>query len=1266
MKNPQKKLKKLLLSDNRIGRDKSLPDFVKLKKHPRPVVEFHEEGHREILSIVSKYFLEEKIYTYLINDKLDKYTNKGDDSSQDALSDAVGKLGLSEWAQVLSESLDLIESSQKPAFVKVNAFLQVLMLVNLKNNNVSGAHWDSVSPDLLARILHFLAKNSVGKDAWTVKSFNVAEKIRNSNLRSVEALFLLHKKPQMILSQLMQTNPEWTRFYQSLTSLEGLTMKSLVAKFEQFEDMKTPLIADYEEKILQELKKLPNSELFREELSPGVPAYISIVHGAVERRKRSPPEPKFYDALATRNKDFATYVMDSLENTLLDFTIPLKERVFALSSIRSLDYLEILPPISSRLEKAVLATAEHIIKARNYEDHHIDLSGHVLRIITKALAENSISKTQKLDLFRLISAAKSSDYTILYHGLENEINNYLKRFFSTLSKKEIDSVLLETLPNIQKIVDELKLDSSPLDPGKTERRFFQIKALEHNLNSIASGIQYLVSAGYAEKYFGMNSFNDIRNLVLAMARPYWISDKILTTDFKSRRIKGENSLRRGIHPDTSHSLTLAIIAKTKEAPKFHTWFEVFDRAMRLAGKGFMLSEEQRAVVANYVKAQLKLLTISQQYSWLRHNLIMKQLSPEESAEILENYLVSRVSRPQNRADLKHQIEIVLAKIKIKENNPDVFNVFRNRVAVKFNVQPSEIESLFPGETKTLTEQAKGFNMHIRGMSALAEFIRVQPVEAQLEAIEFLMARTSQAPPFVLKADQEAKNFSKAGFSPSQLFLQTRESLYYRSPVERTLVVNGILVGPNGLYAKPKGQDQLKNFVLKKIKKENQEVGRSVLDALILAEGKNASLVFSYILAQKNAKQNEALSEGLVLKSALDFYGVPGVKLGQYLAFSKDFEAYHHHFETYQDAAMPINYFEAIGLIQKRWGSQWDPLKYRIVSIKGSGSVNIAIEYEDLETKLNEIVSISRDDIEIKTQEDFRRFTLLVNALTSTPEREKYNFIVGLMGFIQKSVSLDFDKRSSFEMQKSVQDIYRRKLNGWQIQSVDAHEFANDSIRMQMAPGRGARKIYKETPEIYKDAMAQFLQTEFEILRGVDQSGSPYPVRLHANPDVHDGQVLIDVKNRILTILDFGQAVKITNEERNTAINFLRIITKVESVSSSMKLLGQNLDSNDLKQIFNRTERMDRFVHLISLLERNGVTVPIAVVHWVLAANRLIILGDKIGIPIEKSFRNLIITRKLGLPLSTYNSGKSTWDKFKNYWRSEAPVVILRCHQVFAN
>ena len=150
--------------------------------------------------------------------------------------------------------------------------------------------------------------------------------------------------------------------------------------------------------------------------------------------------------------------------------------------------------------------------------------------------------------------------------------------------------------------------------------------------------------------------------------------------------------------------------------------------------------------------------------------------------------------------------------------------------------------------------------------------------------------------------------------------------------------------------------------------------------------------------------------------------------------------------------------------------------------------------------------------------------------------------------------------------------------------------------------------------------------------------------MFANPDFHDGQVLIDEETKSVTILDFGQAVPISNDDRVGGLDLLTIIGKVDSAKAAAKRLNKRYFPDNevitkelLEPILEREDRMDCFIHLLSALSRSGADVPISSVHWVLGMNRQIALAEKIGDPIDSAVRNMVLNHKAGLPLSTFNA-----------------------------
>ena len=296
---------------------------------------------------------------------------------------------------------------------------------------------------------------------------------------------------------------------------------------------------------------------------------------------------------------------------------------------------------------------------------------------------------------------------------------------------------------------------------------------------------------------------------------------------------------------------------------------------------------------------------------------------------------------------------------------------------------------------------------------------------------------------------------------------------------------------------------------------------------------------------------------------------------------------------------------------------------------GSGSVNVAIRYRDEKTGKREVVSLGREDIEESTAYDFARFDKLIEHMTRTPEdEEKFGYVLGLLDLIRDSVALEFQKDQAMGVQQQAYKTYRHQENGWTVRSIDAYRVEALGLFMEEAKGRTARKIYEKDVATYNDAMLAMSEAEFGVLRGVDHSGNWQPKPLFANPDFHDGQVMIDKDNKTVTILDFGQAVPISNKGREAGLDFLTIIGKADSPSAAANRINKRyyfgnpvIKPEELEPILEREDRMDCFIHLLSKLNRRGANVNIATVHWVLGVNRQMALSEKIEKPINEDVKS---------------------------------------------
>jgi hypothetical protein len=476
-------------------------------------------------------------------------------------------------------------------------------------------------------------------------------------------------------------------------------------------------------------------------------------------------------------------------------------------------------------------------------------------------------------------------------------------------------------------------------------------------------------------------------------------------------------------------------------------------------------------------------------------------------------------------------------------------------------------------------------------------------------------------------------------------------------LQRAFVVNAFLAGPTSMIEKPEGLEKTLDHLLGNIQPRNRALARDMAKALLRSQGDMKSMAVAFILAQKPEKEGQSLSEGEILRSLFEAFGAGGIKLGQYLAFTSEMGPYQKALAKLQDAALPVSYLEAVRLIQSRFPDGW-VLDYEVVGVLGTGSVNVAVEYIDKTTneKKSKVVSILRKDIEVATAEDFRKLHAFVAELGKLDaglpvSAQRFSHLPGLLRIIQESVSLEFDKDNALAVQTRAVALYRRTTRRYKLQTIAPHWARNGTLDMDKAPGVTAVKLRESNPAVYREAMRLVLREELDILFGVDESGKAKPVPLFANPDIHDGQVVIDPDEKIIpvTVLDFGQALPITNEQREVGVEFLRILGDCRGADRLRELLGRigrrldprwdasSLSAEDLGQILARTDRMDRMVYLLGMVEQKGLIVPLPVVHWLLGVNRAVQLGKNVGVNVELKIGGLLVARRAGLGVEFFNA-----------------------------
>ena len=690
-----------------------------------------------------------------------------------------------------------------------------------------------------------------------------------------------------------------------------------------------------------------------------------------------------------------------------------------------------------------------------------------------------------------------------------------------------------------------------------------------------------------------------------------------------------------------------LVAVQEKIESLDSWYDLFSRSYEFSEGSLQARDDTRKKLGDNLFARLDQLDVEPLRDWLGKDHALDLLSAEQSSDLLLKLLGQQCAPATDPGDLAVSVNWVEDRYALIDEYPLAYVEFRDKVAEKAKLQPNTVDTVFPKLVRGVTDTTDVYRRNARALSGLVAVAREKSPAEQIATIEYLMGRREEIPAYLESASEEQD------YAPLQEAIQTtRQDLLGADGNTRVLVANSFLAGPSGLLRNEQGREAVIGHFLKDLSPENRDLGDKIARGVLYSHGEADTLAVAYIMGQKPKESKEGdddknkgkLDEAAILTRLFDAYGVPGIKMKQYLAFTSEFKDFKDAFESAQDASMPLNYYQVLKLVQNRFGDEW-PQDLKIDRVLGSGSVNVAIRYTNQETGKREVVSLGRQDIEESTRYDFGRFDKLIGYMTETPEdREKYGYILGLLGIIRESVALEFQKDQAMGVQKQAYETYRHETNGWHVRSVDAFKVEHLGLFMEEAKGKTARKIFNENKELYKEAMDAMGAAEFGVLRGVDSSGNWKPKPLFANPDFHDGQVLIDKDSKMVTILDFGQAVPISNEDREGGLDLLTVIGKADWAWLAARRMNSRyfdgkkvITSEMLKPILAREDRMDCFIHLLSLLSRNGATVPISSVHWVLGLNRQIALAEKIGDPIDEAVKRMVANHKAGLPLATFNA-----------------------------
>lgn len=602
-------------------------------------------------------------------------------------------------------------------------------------------------------------------------------------------------------------------------------------------------------------------------------------------------------------------------------------------------------------------------------------------------------------------------------------------------------------------------------------------------------------------------------------------------------------------------------------------------------------------MADEVFLRLDLIRRSEVLRWnasrhvLSEDLILRAL--------VDDFLLWREQAPQSTTKLDKQIDLYKSKEKsYLRDDQELMVRFQNALAERLNTQPQDRALIDSDEETQMVGLGTGASSLVRQFSGLLTLMRSYPVGDQIVFMDYLSGATAEVPPSLYELNQLAiENQVRDDLNVFSLAESARLKMANLNTVSRALVLNSFFAGPSGILRSNEGLSKLRDRVLMQVSESRRPFVEKIFDAMRLAEGRDFGFLLAFALAQKTQSGSDR-TESSFLKALLESYGVPGVKFGQTLSFLSDFDEFKAAFDDFQDTALPVSYLGLLKLLERHVGVPWDPERFHLVGVVGSGSANIAVKVLDKRGYQVRVINVLRSHIETQSNYDFMRFQRFVKALLESESGSRYGFLPGLGKIIEDFVRLEFDKARAHAIHSAGQDVYSHRVGKWRVVVVESIEAFPRALLMQLAPGESAKKVKASDPELYKEAMLAYLSVAEQQLRGKAEL-------LLTDLDIHNGQFFIDKETRTVTLLDKGQASLLTQRERSLARVLMRIASFPEAdreiyrLNQFGDLLGQVTDSN-LEFLKSRltglSKPMDRYIELIARLRELG-PLPASVVSW---------------------------------------------------------------------
>jgi hypothetical protein len=1040
------------------------------------------------------------------------------------------------------------------------------------------------------------------------------------SLYDVERLLLPSRMGQTLLYQLGKLNPEWSRLIDKIPSsvLEyGAEIKNRLARFGS-----SVFVADGVLRkqilngVLDALSTLSVEKMFYANLSGGDTQYKNFSFN--EERFNGPEYHQEYIEQVRKEMPRFDRAFIEIRNSrfieLLEGSDSKANRSIGLDVVfNDVPELAMDPSFLRDIEPLVLGFISRLLGEK------VNLGGidfiYVFDFLIGYLNHQGLTSSQRIELL---------DY--LLHDASNE-SGAPKHYHVALisSPSSFDILNSETLQFwMNKLLEKSKNLVFHLDnKGETDKGAIAFFSLYNFLTADKSFSNTLAKQVKIDDFkMVLKIFRTLNSKKIENLKAELVKHKLMSAGEANRKFAGENHLE--ISSNLGVHLLSAFANLEENYSSFQEWVETLSFILNLNKDTLFAAPDLRRDLERSFLKRLAPISAVERVNLLENKQIFQLLSSSSKVALFMDHLRSQVQGRNIPKKLMTEVQKINERFELQAKFPQIYLEFANRTVKEFKIQPNTIAGVFPEIKEDLLETVYSHGGHIRVMSALAALVRTRNFDEQWTTIDYLLGRSTEIPKYIQEASAKT---SKYNFL--EMVQSTRDALVSHAPTTRAVAVSTLIAGQGGLGASPKGHEYVINKLLDKLAPQIRPIAKSLARALIRAESPSEALAVASMVAAKDDGKNASneLNEGVILRNLFESYGVPGKKLGQYMAFVEMLGEYSHHLVSLQDSASPLSDFALIRLLNKRYGADW-PSHYIVLNAEGFGTVRIAMRVLNLETMQEEVLNFLRDEIELATEDDFRRFNqFTVELIKDEYGGHQFDYLVGLSKIIQRSVSLEFDANHTFDMLKVGPKYYQNSIGGWTIRIVKANSNRNGDIFMEFARGITARALLAKDPTLYKETMSYVSDHEMHLLT----SEIPPDQKVPVNPDFHDGQVFIEPVEKLITIIDPGQAEFMIESQRLFAVQLLGIISSAFSPSSAAQKLNSFFgkivtDASSIGRILQAANgnKMDAFIKIISDLELRGASLPGPVIDWVWAADKQVKLGQKIKKDNQARFQNLVL------------------------------------------